>query len=64
MDPDQERIAHLERIADDLSEVVADQAGRIAALERRVAALLQRAAEAEQAGSGGVTLGDERPPHW
>lgn len=59
----EERIAHLTRMVEDLSDVVARQAGEIEVLERRVAMLMQRAAEAEAAG-GTVPLADQRPPHW
>lgn len=66
-DPDtaaQERIAHLERTVDDLSEALADHAARLDSLERRLALLMAREAERAADGSGGVMLGDERPPHW
>ncbi|MEM8823908.1 MAG: SlyX family protein [Pseudomonadota bacterium] len=59
----EERIAHLTRTVDDLSDVVARQAGEIEVLERRVRMLMERAAEAE-AESGTVPLADQRPPHW
>ena len=60
----QTRIAHLERSVDDLSETVAAQADRIDALERRLALLMSREAEREAQDTGGIVLGDERPPHW
>ena len=60
----EERIAHLTRAVDDLSDVVARQAGEIAVLERRVRMLMERAAEAEAAGGSSVPLADQRPPHW
>jgi len=65
-DPTQleERIAHLERVADDLSEVVARQDGEIAQLTRRVEMLLQREAEREFDAGGSVPLADQKPPHW
>ena len=56
----EERIAHLTRTVDELSDVVAAQAGEIERLTRRVALLTAREAE----GGGGVILGDERPPHY
>ena len=59
----EERIAHLERILEDLSDVVARQAGEIAALERRVGMLAERALEAEAQG-GAAPPADRRPPHW
>ena len=60
----EEKIAHLERVVDDLSGVVADQADEIAILTRQVALLIQRERERVADGGGGVILGDERPPHY
>ncbi|WP_055662626.1 SlyX family protein [Jannaschia seosinensis] len=59
----EERIAHLTRTIEDLSDVVVRQADQIAVLERRVRLLMERAAEAESSG-GTVPLADQRPPHW
>ncbi|MEC3861822.1 SlyX family protein [Mesobacterium sp. TK19101] len=60
----EERIAHLLRVVDDLSDTVARQDGEIALLTRRVAMLMEREATREAEGTGGVVLGDERPPHY
>ena len=60
----EERIAHLTRAVEDLSDVVARQSAEIDVLTRRVAMLMQRAAEAEVAEGGTVPLADQRPPHW
>lgn len=60
----EEQVAHLTRVVDDLSDVVARQEGEIVTLNRRVHMLMQREAEREAAGSGGVVLGDEKPPHY
>lgn len=60
----EERLAHLERLTDDLSEVVARQANEIDLLTRRVSLLLQREAERIEAESGGQMTPNERPPHW
>ncbi len=60
----QERIAHLDRVVDDLSETVARQDREIALLTRRVALLLEREAARQDEGTGGVVMGDERPPHY
>ena len=60
----EEKIAHLIRSVDDLSEVVARQQDEIDRLTRRVHMLVQREGEREQSQTGGVVLGDERPPHW
>jgi SlyX protein len=59
----EERVAHLTRAVEDLSDVVARQAGEIAVLERRVALLIERAAEAE-ALQGEAPAANVRPPHW
>jgi SlyX protein len=59
----EERIAHLSRSVDDLSDVVARQAADIDRLTRRVTMLLEREAEREADG-GNLALGDRRPPHW
>ena len=58
------RFAHLERQVDELSAVVAAQAGEIAMLTRRVQLLMEREAAREAEGTGGIVLGDETPPHY
>ncbi|TCS59676.1 SlyX family protein [Primorskyibacter sedentarius] len=60
----QEKLAHMMRAVDDLSEVVARQDGEIATLTRRVEMLMQREAAREVESTGGIVLGDERPPHY
>ena len=60
----EEQIAHLSRTVDELSEVVARQDTEMVLLKRRVQMLLEREADREAAGSGGVVIGDERPPHY
>lgn len=60
----EERIAHLTRAVEDLSDVVARQSDEIALLERRVRMLMERAAEAELDAGGTAPLADQRPPHW
>ncbi len=59
----EEAVAHLTRMAEDLSAIVARQEGEIARLARRVGMLMEREAEREAEG-GGVPLADQRPPHW
>lgn len=59
----EEKLAHLIRAVEDLSDVVARQAGEIAGLERRVRLLMERAAEEEALG-GGTPEANARPPHW
>lgn len=58
----EERIAHLTRMVEDLSDVVARQEKDITRLTHKVGLLIDREAERESAGS--VVLGDERPPHY
>lgn len=60
----EERIAHLERVADDLSEVVARQDAALARLTRRVEMLMTREAEREFDAGGAVPVADQKPPHW
>ena len=64
MDDVEEKLAHLMRTVDDLSDVVADQQREIDRLTRRVEMLMQREAEREAEATGGIVLGDERPPHY
>ncbi len=63
----EERIAHLMKTVDELSDTVARQDKELSTLHDRVLMLMAR--EAERAaqggdGGGGVIIGDERPPHW
>ena len=60
----EERLAHLERLTDELNGVVANQAKTIDRLEARVQMLMEREASREAEGGGGVVLGDETPPHY
>ncbi|MEQ6250059.1 SlyX family protein [Sulfitobacter sp. HNIBRBA3233] len=64
MDHIEEKIAHLERTVDDLSTIVATQQSEIDRLTRHVAMLMRREAERDADGTGGVVVGDERPPHY
>lgn len=59
----EERVAHLIRSVDDLSDVVARQAKEIDRLTRLVQMLVEREAEREaMAGEGPAA--NVRPPHW
>lgn len=60
----EEQIAHLTKTVEELSDVIARQDTEIALLQRRVKMLLEREADRESAGGGGVVIGDERPPHY
>ncbi|HWL57523.1 MAG TPA: SlyX family protein [Paracoccus sp. (in: a-proteobacteria)] len=59
----EEAVAHLTRIAEDLSGIVARQEGEIARIMRRLDMLMEREAEREAEG-GTIPLADQRPPHW
>lgn len=60
----EEKIAHLTRTVEELSDVVAHQQSEITVLTRRVKMLMEREAGREQDGGGGAVFGDERPPHY
>lgn len=62
LDRAEERIAHLLRAVDELSDQTRAQAERIDRLEGRVAELMRR--EAERAADTAHVFTDERPPHW
>ncbi|WP_431298318.1 SlyX family protein [Tabrizicola sp. BL-A-41-H6] len=59
----EERIAHLTRAVEDLSDVVASQGREIDRLTRLAAMLAEREAERE-AGLGEAPAANVRPPHW
>lgn len=58
------QLAHITRIVEDLSDIVADQTKRLERAEQRIEMLMQRAAEDEAAMVSGEIIGDQRPPHW
>ena len=60
----EERLAHLTRAVDDLSDVVARQEREIALLTRRVAMLMEREAARDYDAGASVPLADQKPPHW
>lgn len=60
----EERIAHLTRMVEDLSDVVARQERDIALLTRRVALLIEREVDREAGDSGNAPAANQRPPHW
>ena len=60
----EEMVAHLIRVTDDLSEVVARQDTQINLLQRRVQMLMQSTAEQQLGEGGSIPLADQRPPHW
>lgn len=66
MDPQtqalQERIAHLIRAVEDLSEIVRDQGTRLDRAERAIRTLAERALE--QDADPTSPPANVRPPHW
>ena len=60
----EEHLAHQNTLVEELNEVVTEQRVEIDLLNRRVAMLLQRAAEQEADNLSGAPLADQRPPHW
>ncbi|MEP1535569.1 MAG: SlyX family protein [Paracoccaceae bacterium] len=64
MEAIEEKIAHLTRTLEELSDVVARQDAEIVQLNARVQRLMQREAQRESEAPGGIVIGDERPPHY
>ncbi|MFV0408954.1 MAG: SlyX family protein [Paracoccus sp. (in: a-proteobacteria)] len=60
----EEGIAHLTRMVEDLSDVVARHESEITRLSARVGMLLEREAQRESDESGTIPLADQHPPHW
>jgi SlyX protein len=58
----EERVAHLTRAVDDLSDEVTRQGREVDRLTRLVGLLAER--EAEREGMGGAPEANVRPPHW
>ncbi len=63
LDAVEERMAHLIRAVEDLSDVVAGQAREIDRLTRIVQLLAEREAEREAMGLGSAEA-NVPPPHW
>ncbi len=59
----EERVAHLIRTVEELSDVVAAQARDVDTLTRRVQMLMEREAERESMGMGSAEA-NVPPPHW
>lgn len=60
----EEKLAHLTRMVEDLSDVVARQEKDLAIAQRRIAMLMEREAAREMDAGGTIPLGDQKPPHW
>lgn len=59
----EERLAHLMRSVDDLSDIVAAQRKELDRLNRLVGLLVEREAEREALGGESPSV-NQRPPHW
>lgn len=57
------KLAHQERLVEELDRVITDQQDRITRLEELCRTLTERLRAAETS-SGRVEPGDERPPHY
>lgn len=64
LQPLEEGIAHLTRMVEELSDVVARQEHEIVRLKSRVGMLLERQAEREVSAGSSIPLADQKPPHW
>lgn len=60
----EEKIAHLTRTVDEMSDIVARQEGEISRLTYRVQMLMEREASREMDTGSSVPLADQRPPHY
>ncbi|MDF1854717.1 SlyX family protein [Pseudooceanicola sp.] len=60
----EEKLAHLDKTVEDLSDVVARQQSEITMLARRVQLLMEREAERESQAQSSVHIADSPPPHW
>ena len=59
----EERVAHLTRAVEDLSDVLAAQQREVDRLTRLVALLAEREADREAAGFE-APAANQKPPHW
>jgi len=60
----EEQIAHLTRVVEELSDVVATQQLDLDRALKRLGILMQREAQREMDQGGSVPLADQKPPHW
>lgn len=64
LDTIEEKVAHLTRAVDDLSDILRAQGLMIDRLTRQMGILIEREAEREVATGASVPIADQRPPHW
>ncbi len=60
----EERLAFLERQSDEMSDEIARLAQIVDRLSNQVGLLVEREVAREAEETGGVILGDEKPPHY
>ena len=60
----EEQIAHLTRMVEELSDVVAAQQQDLDKAMKRLGILMQREAQREMDQGGSIPLADQKPPHW
>ena len=60
----EEKIAHLTRTVEELSDIVARQETDLALAQRRLAMLMEREATRDLDTGGTIPLADQKPPHW
>ena len=60
----EEKIAHLTRAVDDLSDILRAQGLMIERLTRQMGILIEREVEREVATGASAPIADQRPPHW
>jgi SlyX protein len=60
----EEALAHLLRVTEDLSQVIARQDRDLSRLSRRLDLLMQAEAERQADAAGAVAVADQRPPHY
>ena len=60
----EEKIAHLTRAVDDLSDILRAQGLMIDRLTRQMGILIEREVEREVATGASAPIADQRPPHW
>lgn len=58
------KLAHQEKLVDELNQVLTDQQARITELEELCRLLAERLRSAGEGGAEGGSPDDERPPHY
>lgn len=60
----EEQLAHLQKVTEELSDIVALQGAEFQVVSKRLAVMMQREAERELDSGGSVPVADQKPPHW